>query len=82
MRMQKMLMSAVLIGLGGCASQQDYHADSGSPYPTWCAEVERQMRDTQPPASRENRRSSLPPECREQAEGIRIWSSTKPARSD
>ncbi|MCD9006364.1 hypothetical protein LDO31_08970 [Luteimonas sp. XNQY3] len=82
MRIPKTLVLAGVIGLGGCTSQQEYRADSGYPYPAWCAELERQVRDTPPPKSRERSRNSLPPQCREATTGIRFGGVSKPARTD
>lgn len=72
MRIRPVLVLAGVTALGGCASQQNDRADSGYPYPVWCIEVERQVRNTPQPESRERIRSSLPPQCREATTGIRF----------
>jgi len=72
MRIRQVLMLAGVIGLAGCASQDDIRADAGSRYPAWCADAARQLRDAQIPGSREPSASSLPKECREASQSIRI----------
>lgn len=73
MRIRKTIVLAGVIGLSGCASQDGMRADAGSPYPAWCADAARQLREAQLPGSPAPSAESLPRECREGASGIRIF---------